>query len=161
MSSAGRRESTVLLVLETGRYHRLNLTQTLTSMPTYSYKCRRCGRAFEKIQKMTDPPRARCPKCKGAGERLISGGAGLLFKGGGFYTTDYRSESYKQAAKADSGEATSKADSAEATAKADSGEATTKPATKTDKPEKTEKPTGPVKGAKGEARSGKRGHRAD
>jgi putative FmdB family regulatory protein len=73
-------------------------------MPTYTYKCRRCGREFEKFQKITDPPGARCPACKGAADRVITGGAGLLFKGGGFYITDYRSEGYKQAAKRESGD---------------------------------------------------------
>ena len=54
------------------------------------------------FQSMTDKPRQRCPECSGKVERLISGGAGLLFKGSGFYATDYRSEGYKKAAKADS-----------------------------------------------------------
>ncbi|HEY7462584.1 MAG TPA: zinc ribbon domain-containing protein, partial [Gemmatimonadota bacterium] len=84
----------------------ITLTIDLIIMPTYDYQCRRCGHEFEKFQKISDPPRARCPKCRGGAERLITGGAGLLFKGGGFYITDYRSESYRQAAKAESGEAT-------------------------------------------------------
>ncbi len=50
---------------------------------------------------MADEPRKRCPECRGKVQRLISGGAGLLFKGSGFYTTDYRSEGYKESAKAD------------------------------------------------------------
>jgi predicted nucleic acid-binding Zn ribbon protein len=50
---------------------------------------------------MSDKPKKRCPECRGLVERLISGGAGILFKGSGFYETDYRSESYKTAAKAD------------------------------------------------------------
>ena len=74
-------------------------------MLTYDYQCRRCGHEFEKFQKISDPLRARCPKCRGAAERRITGGAGLLFKGGGFYITDYRSEKYKEAAKAEGGEA--------------------------------------------------------
>jgi putative FmdB family regulatory protein len=73
-------------------------------MPTYAYRCRRCGREFEKLQKITDPPRARCPFCKGSAERRITGGGGFLLKGGGFHATDYRSESYRQAAKQESGE---------------------------------------------------------
>jgi putative FmdB family regulatory protein len=70
-------------------------------MPTYEYKCTKCAHTFEIFQSMTDAPRKRCPKCSGKVERLISGGAGLLFKGSGFYITDYRSDSYKSAAKAD------------------------------------------------------------
>jgi putative FmdB family regulatory protein len=57
-------------------------------MPTYEYRCP-AGHEFEKFQKMTDKPRAKCPVCGKPGERLISGGAGLVFKGTGFYITDY------------------------------------------------------------------------
>ena len=67
-------------------------------MPTYEYKCRDCGRRFEEFQRITDPPISSCPRCEGKVERLISAGSGLLFKGSGFYITDYRSESYKNAA---------------------------------------------------------------
>lgn len=67
-------------------------------MPTYEYKCRDCGCRFEEFQQITDPPVSSCPRCKGKVERLISAGSGLLFKGSGFYITDYRSESYKKAA---------------------------------------------------------------
>ena len=70
-------------------------------MPTYDYECIKCGHAFEIFQAMSAEPKKRCPKCRGKVQRLISGGAGLLFKGAGFYTTDYRSEGYKSAAKAD------------------------------------------------------------
>ncbi|MEN8375461.1 MAG: zinc ribbon domain-containing protein [Gemmatimonadota bacterium] len=66
-------------------------------MPTYEYRCPE-GHDFEAFQKMSDPPVASCPECGRDGERRLSGGAGLLFKGSGFYTTDYRSESYKRAA---------------------------------------------------------------
>lgn len=71
-------------------------------MPTYEYRCKTCGYEFEEFQSIVDPPLTRCPKCSGLIERLISGGGGLLFKGTGFYLTDYRSESYKKAAAADS-----------------------------------------------------------
>jgi putative FmdB family regulatory protein len=71
-------------------------------MPTYEYECRRCHRRFEFFQSMTEPPRKRCPACRGGLKKLLSTGAGLLFKGSGFYTTDYRSEGYKKAAKAES-----------------------------------------------------------
>ena len=57
-------------------------------MPTYEYRCPN-GHAFEKVQKITDNARARCPTCGKQSERLISGGAGLVFKGSGFYITDY------------------------------------------------------------------------
>ena len=71
-------------------------------MPTYDYECTKCGHVFEVFQSMTEPPRKRCPKCRGKVQRRIGGGAGLLFKGSGFYITDYRSEGYRKAAKADS-----------------------------------------------------------
>jgi len=72
-------------------------------MPTYEYECPKCGHRFEKFQGMTDPPVKICPKCRGRKvKRLIGSGAGLLFKGSGFYKTDYRSDSYKKDAKADS-----------------------------------------------------------
>lgn len=57
-------------------------------MPTYEYRCPK-GHEFERLQKITDPVRARCPKCGRIASRLISGGAGLIFKGSGFYITDY------------------------------------------------------------------------
>lgn len=64
-------------------------------MPTYEYLCESCGFKFETFQKMTDEALKECPKCRGKLRKLISGGGGLLFKGSGFYATDYRSESYK------------------------------------------------------------------
>lgn len=73
-------------------------------MPTYQYQCSACKHAFEELQSMKEEPLTKCPKCKKKKlERLLGTGAGLLFKGSGFYITDYRSESYKSAAKADSG----------------------------------------------------------
>ena len=71
-------------------------------MPTYDYQCSKCNHRFEMFQSMTEKPRQRCPLCRGKVERLISGGSGLLFKGSGFYITDYRSDGYKKAAKEDS-----------------------------------------------------------
>ncbi|PJA29550.1 MAG: FmdB family transcriptional regulator [candidate division Zixibacteria bacterium CG_4_9_14_3_um_filter_46_8] len=72
-------------------------------MPTYEYHCDCCGEDFEEFQKITDPPLTACTSCgkNGKVRRLISAGAGLLFKGSGFYATDYRSSSYKRAAEAD------------------------------------------------------------
>ncbi len=76
-------------------------------MPTYEYACSACGHAFEEFQSIKSKPTIVCPKCKKRKvKRLISGGAGFLFKGSGFYITDYRSDSYKSAAKADSGTST-------------------------------------------------------
>ena len=71
-------------------------------MPTYEYRCPK-GHEFEKFQRMSDTPGADCPECGSASERVLSGGAGLLFKGEGFYITDYRSDSYKKAAAKDKG----------------------------------------------------------
>lgn len=80
-------------------------------MPTYEYRCPQCGNEFEKFQKMTDEPVAPCPNCGTNAERRLSGGAGLLFKGSGFYITDYRGEGYKKAAEADKGGSSSKSES--------------------------------------------------
>ena len=111
-------------------------------MPTYEYLCEKCGQEFEKFQSMADKPLKTCPKelCslkswgKGRVRKLISAGAGLLFKGSGFYITDYRSEGYKAAAKKESGAASgtdgkgaAAGDSKPATAKSES-KATSKPA---------------------------------
>ena len=79
-------------------------------MPTYEYVCARCGHEFEKFQSISDRPLAICPEdlCaqkkwgRGKVKKKISAGAGLIFKGSGFYITDYRSEKYKEAARKDS-----------------------------------------------------------
>jgi putative FmdB family regulatory protein len=71
------------------------------TMPTYEYKCLDCGDLSEVFQSMKDEPLTTCEKCGGKLKRLIGTGAGFLFKGNGFYITDYRSESYKAAAKKD------------------------------------------------------------
>src|SRR3954471_17452501 len=72
-------------------------------MPTYKYKCDACGNQFEKFQSIMAAPIKKCPKCgKSKVRRLIGTGAGVIFKGSGFYQTDYRSEGYKAAAKSDS-----------------------------------------------------------
>ncbi len=70
-------------------------------MPTYEYECPKCGHNFEKFESITSKPESKCPECDAKCHRLISGGAGIIFKGSGFYQTDYRSESYKKAEKAD------------------------------------------------------------
>ena len=65
-------------------------------MPTYEYECCSCEHRFEEFQGIMEKPIRTCPRCGGEVKRLISGGAGLIFKGSGFYITDYRSESYKK-----------------------------------------------------------------
>jgi len=79
-------------------------------MPTYEYECAKCKKTFEAFQSMKDDAYTTCPKdkCrmktwgKGKVKRLLGGGAGFIFKGSGFYITDYRSEGYKSAAKSES-----------------------------------------------------------
>jgi len=90
-------------------------------MPTYEYECAKCKKTFEAFQSMKDEAYTTCPKdkCrmktwgKGKVKRLLGAGAGLIFKGSGFYITDYRSEGYKSAAKSDSskGESAAKTES--------------------------------------------------
>lgn len=71
-------------------------------MPTYDYECDACGHKFEQFQSIKDDPLTKCPACKKKKLRRLFGmGAALLFKGSGFYTTDYRPESYKKRAEAD------------------------------------------------------------
>ncbi|MCD6334496.1 MAG: zinc ribbon domain-containing protein [Candidatus Latescibacteria bacterium] len=70
-------------------------------MPTYEYQCEACGHRFEAFQSITAEPLSTCPNCGGKVHRLIGAGAGFIFKGSGFYATDYRSEGYKKAEKAD------------------------------------------------------------
>ena len=70
-------------------------------MPTYEYECGKCGHRFERFQSIKAVPLKRCPKCRGAVRRLLGTGAGVIFKGTGFYATDYRSAGYRKAAKAD------------------------------------------------------------
>ena len=87
-------------------------------MPTYDYECDACKVAFEEFQSMMDKPLKKCPKCgKSKLRRLIGTGAAIIFKGSGFYQTDYRSDSYKSAAKADAppSKETPKADTAKST----------------------------------------------
>jgi putative FmdB family regulatory protein len=112
-------------------------------MPTYEYVCAKCGHEFEQVQSIAADPLATCPKdvCakkrwgRGKVKRKLSAGAGLIFKGSGFYITDYRSEGYKQAAKKDS-------DAAKPAASPDSkGAAPAKPAVKSEA--KSAKPKSP------------------
>lgn len=62
-------------------------------MPTYEYECTKCGHTFEILQRISDDPLTKCPKCKGALRRVIHGGMGVIFKGSGFYTTDNKKSS--------------------------------------------------------------------
>ncbi|MDN5348073.1 MAG: hypothetical protein PWP65_1637 [Clostridia bacterium] len=73
-------------------------------MPTYEYRCTKCG-VFETQQRITAPPLEKCPTCGGPVQRLISRNVSVLYLAPGFHTTDYRSESYKEKAKAESKEA--------------------------------------------------------
>lgn len=66
-------------------------------MPTYEYECQKCGHRFELFQSMSEEPARKCPKCKGRVKRIIGPGAGIIFRGSGFHTTDYRSEGYRKA----------------------------------------------------------------
>ena len=98
-------------------------------MPTYEYKCNACGHKFERFQSITAAPIKACPACgKNQARRLIGTGGGLIFKGSGFYITDYRSEGYKEKAKSESG---SESDSKGATNGSAAG---SKPAAKADSP---------------------------
>ncbi len=101
-------------------------------MPTYEYQCPE-GHLFEKFQKMTDKPRARCPVCGKTATRKISGGAGLVFKGSGFYITDYGKDG-KGPRKTD-GESKPAADST-SEKKPEAGGKSDKPASKKDAPTK-------------------------
>src|SRR6478735_5405611 len=112
-------------------------------MPTYEYACLKCGQHFDAFQLMRDEPFRECPKhlCRlekwghGKVKRLLGTGAGIIFKGSGFYTTDYRSESYQKAAKSDTGGVTetkseSKPESkGESSAKPEATKSEPKPAT--------------------------------
>ena len=105
-------------------------------MPTYEYACAKCGQEFEFIQSMKDQPLTVCPKekCaqkrwgKGRVKKLMSTGAGLLFKGSGFYITDYRSENYKAGAKKESSAGETKTSGGESKPAAAKTEAKSTPA---------------------------------
>ncbi|HEV8607648.1 MAG TPA: zinc ribbon domain-containing protein [Tepidisphaeraceae bacterium] len=127
-------------------------------MPTYEYKCDACGARFEKFQSIKSGPIRKCPKCgKSKVRRLISTGAGLIFKGSGFYITDYRSEAYKASAKSESGEKpdSSRTESGKPEAgKSESGKSeparteSPKPAAKTEPGNSTSAPPPPPKPSK-------------
>lgn len=79
-------------------------------MPTYEYECRSCGHEFEVFQSITDGPKRKCPECGKGVRRLVGAGSAVIFKGSGFYQTDYRSSEYKEKASADSKSETKGAD---------------------------------------------------
>jgi putative FmdB family regulatory protein len=111
------------------------LSAPFQAMPNYDYVCEKCGHEFEVFQSMNDPRLTRCPAkgCRGKVERRIGTGAGFVFKGSGFYITDYRSEGYKADAKKDAPPSDSKP--------VESKPADAKPADSTAaKPAKKEKP---------------------
>jgi len=100
-------------------------------MPTYEYKCKSCGHKFEKFHSMTAASIKKCPECgKRTVERLIGTGAALIFKGSGFYITDYRDASYAEKAKADSAPAKTESDSKSPAAEAKPAANETKSETK-------------------------------
>jgi putative FmdB family regulatory protein len=110
-------------------------------MPTYEYHCDKCGHDFETVQSMSAAPLKTCPEdlCaqkkwgRGKVKKQIGAGAGLIFKGGGFYITDYRSEGYKQAAKKDSTPAKSEGKSDSKSDSKPEAKPAAKPAPKTEK----------------------------
>jgi putative FmdB family regulatory protein len=106
-------------------------------MPTYEYQCDACQHNFDEFQSINDKPLKKCPRCKKSKLRRVFGaGAAILFKGSGFYQTDYRSESYKAAAKAETDKGGTSSNGA--TGKPDTTVTSTPPASKP--PAKSEKP---------------------
>ncbi len=107
-------------------------------MPTYDYRCNACGHALEAFQSITEGAKRKCPACgKNKLERQIGAGAGILFKGSGFYQTDYRSAAYEKAAKAESSSSESSSSESAASkgegdskAPADGAKSAEKPASK-------------------------------
>ncbi len=108
--------------------HRVLFASFSRTMPTYEYSCQKCGKQFELFQSMKEKAITTCPKdlctrkpwAKGKVQRIIGRGAGLIFKGSGFYITDYRSEKYKEAAKKDSGGGDAKPAAAKTESKSES-----------------------------------------
>ncbi len=104
-------------------------------MPTYGYACENCGHKFDEFQSITAEPLKKCPACKKMRlKRLIGTGSAIIFKGSGFYATDYRSDNYKTSAKSDSGSSTKPTDKKET--KPESKPAATDSTPKADKPPK-------------------------
>jgi putative FmdB family regulatory protein len=101
-------------------------------MPTYEYECSSCGKTFERFQSISEKPLRRCPLCrKGKVRRLIGAGAGILFRGSGFYETDYRSAEYKAKAKAEQTGGGAKAETSTESSSSDSKSSSGKDGAKT------------------------------
>ena len=100
-------------------------------MPNYDYECDACGHEWEMFQRMVEDPIKQCPECKKKkARRLFGTGAAIMFKGSGFYETDYRSDSYKKAAKADKEKSSGKSDSSAKSEKKSDSKSESKPASK-------------------------------
>ena len=109
-------------------------------MPTYEYKCKRCNHQFEAFQSMSDEPLSTCPECSGPVQRLIGGGAGIIFKGSGFYVTDSRKSGSGAKSGGSNGNGESKSDSASTEKTSDTGgEKKTESTAKSDKGAKSDK----------------------
>jgi putative FmdB family regulatory protein len=107
-------------------------------MPTYDYLCDGCGHKFELFQSISDPVQRKCPQCKKTKlRRLFGTGAAIMFKGSGFYQTDYRSESYKKGASAETG------GDGKASKESKDTSSTKQDAPAADKPSAKTKPSGP------------------
>src|SRR5262245_61145921 len=116
-------------------------------MPTYDYQCEACGHRFEKFQSITASPIRKCPSCgKNRVKRLLGTGAGIIFKGSGFYITDYRDPSYHEKAKSESGGGTTTTEKSE------------KPAADASKPAAEAKPATPVPKAETKSPAPKKKH---
>lgn len=106
-------------------------------MPTYEYRCESCRHEFEEFQSITAKPLKKCPQCrKNKLRRLIGTGAGIIFKGSGFYETDYRSDSYKKAQKAESESGSGKKTDDNSKKTSDKGKSTDTDTSKTTTPAK-------------------------
>ncbi len=107
-------------------------------MPTYDYLCDSCGHKFEKFQSITARPLRKCPNCsRWQLKRLIGAGAGIIFKGSGFYETDYRSQNYKEAKKKEEKPPTDTKDKKDTKVDTTSETKPTKDTTQTKSPDKT------------------------
>ncbi len=116
-------------------------------MPTYDYECSACQHRFEHFQKITDDPLAVCPKCKRKKlVRLFGTGAAVMFKGSGFYQTDYRSESYKRAASSDKATGSEKKGGEKSGAESGGGSSSQASSSSPEGSSKSKSPKGKAKG---------------
>ncbi len=127
-------------------------------MPTYDYQCKGCGHRFDELQSFSEPPLSKCPACKkNKLERLFGGGGAIIFKGSGFYETDYRKDSYKSAEKADApdgGKSEGNGDTKADATPAASGTEAAKPAAEAPAP--AAKASKPASGVKSGGKGGKK-----